>query len=173
MSRTLSNAVIVDAVTQRLAALKGNVPAKSQIEIDGKAYKPSDLIAIFQASLDTRAALIKSRAQAKVDLAARGAAEGNRNAIEPGLKSWVTGKFGATSNEALEFGYAPRKTATKSAETKATAARLAEATREARGTMGKKERLKVKGTLPVSAAPAAPAITAPVTPAHPTLSRSA
>src|ERR1700722_9510210 len=121
MPRINNNAVIVDTSTQRLAALKDNVPPKTEIVIDGKAYKPSVLIAIYQASLDTRATLIKSRAQVKVALAARGAAEANRTAIEPGLKSWVTGQFGAGSNVALEFGYGPRKAGTKSAETKATA----------------------------------------------------
>jgi hypothetical protein len=164
MSRINNNAVIVSTCNQRLQALKSQVPAKTEIPMNGSRHKPADLIAIYQATLDTRAALVKSRAQAKVDLAARRAAEANRDAIEPGLRAWVIAQFGATSNEAIEFGYGPPKTGAKSAETKANAVKLAAATREARGTKGKRQKKGIKGTLVAPTAPAAPAITTSVAP---------
>jgi hypothetical protein len=165
MPMVKNNAKIVDTCTQRLQALKAHVPAKSEIAIDGTTYKVAALVAIYQADLDTRAALIKSRAQAKVDLNARSVAAANRNAIEPGLRAWVLGQFGASSNEALEFGYSPRKVGTVTAAKRADAVKLGEATRKARGTMGKKQKLKIKGTLVAPTAPAAPAIPMPAPPA--------
>jgi len=126
--------------------------------------KPADLIANYQACIDTRAELVTQRAAFDKALAARDSAEVTRQAIDEGLKAWVTGAFGLNSAEAQEFGFAPRKLGTKSAATKATAAELSLATRRARGTRGKRQREKIKGTLPVPAAPAAPVTTTPAAP---------
>jgi len=159
-----NSSVIVDRCKQRIEALLSGVPAKAEITIDGTRYTRAQVVAIYQASLDTRAALVKSRAQVKVDLAARSTAEVDRLAIEAGMKAWVVSQFGAESNEAYEFGYTPKKPAHTTAETKANAVKLAKATREARGTMGKKKKLSIKGTLVVPTVPAAPATTAPAAP---------
>ena len=155
-----SSSVIVDICNQRIQALEKDVSTKSVITINGASYTRAQLIAIYQASLDTRAALVTSRGQVKVDLAARSTAEQNRLAIEAGVKAWVVAQFGAESNQAYDFGYTPKKPAQKSAETKANAAKLAEATRKARGTMGKNQKQSIKGTLVAPTAPAAPATTA-------------
>ncbi len=157
MTTRMKNAEVVDTTAQRLKALTDNVAAKAEITMDGARYTRAQLAAIYQAALDTRSALVKSRAQVKVDLAARGKAEANRVAIESGLKAWVVAQFGPRSNEAYEFGYTPRKPGVASVETKANAQKLATATRAARGTMGKKQKLKVKGTLVAPTEPAVPA----------------
>ncbi len=162
MSSEINNAKIADLCTQRIRALK-TLPAKTQIALGGVLYKVTAVIAIYQAILDNQAALIKSRAQVAADLAARRLAETKREAIEFGLKVWVLNHLGADSNAASEFGYAAPKRAAKSAEAVANAVKLAKATREARHTMGKRAKLKIKGTLDVPTAPAAPAIPTPPT----------
>jgi hypothetical protein len=140
MSTIKNNAVIVDACSQRLKALQEYAPATGDMPIEGKRFTRDQLVAIFQACLDTRAELVKSRAKVKVDLASRSKAEADRRAIEAGLKAWVVAQFGPGSNQALEFGYTSRKRTAPSSETKANAAKLAKATRVARGTdKGKKE----------------------------------
>src|SRR6185437_9072753 len=101
----------------------------------------------YQADLDTRSALVKSRAQVKVDLAARKSAADKRSEVEPWLKNWVQEKFGESSTVAHEFGFAPRRVGVKSAKTKAEAVELAQATREARHTMGKKKKQEIKGSV--------------------------
>ena len=75
-------------------------------------------------------------------------------------------RFGANSAVAHDFGYAARKAGHVDAETRAAAVKLNRATRDARGTMGKRERLKIKGTLTPtdSAPPAASAVSSPVAP---------
>ncbi len=158
-----SNATIADTCTQRVRALE-TLPARTQIGIGGVLYKVGAVIAIYQAVLDNQAALIKSRAQVAADLAARRSAEEKRAAIEFGLKVWVLNHLGADSTAASEFGYAAPKRAARSAEAVANAVKLAQATREARHTMGKRERLKIRGTLVVPTAQAAPAIPTPPTP---------
>lgn len=60
--KKLNNAVIVDTCTKRLQSLKAHVSNKAEISINGKAYKASDVIAIYQDCLDIRASLSSKRA---------------------------------------------------------------------------------------------------------------
>lgn len=160
MSSIRNNAVIAATCNKRINALKTHVSAKTEIPINGAMYKPGALIAIYQAILDGQAALIKSRAQVGADLATRRDAQAKCDAIEFPLKNWVLNTLGADSNAASEFGYSAPKKAKKTPEEVANAVLLAKATREARGTMGKKAKLKIKGTLDVPTVPAAPAVNA-------------
>ena len=95
----------------------------------------------------TRAAVVTARAEYKATLAKRDAAEVRRRVVSAALRQWVLNRFGATSAEVHDFGYAPRKPSEPTAETKARAVRLNEATRRARGTIGRKKKLAIKGTL--------------------------
>jgi hypothetical protein len=162
MATIRNNAVIAAACNQRIVALKSHVSAKTPLIMNGVSYKQADILAVFQGVLDSQAALIKSRAQAKKDLVTRNAADLKRDGIEPLLKNWVLNNLGADSNAASEFGYAAPKKGKRTAETNLNGVRLNAATREARGTMGKKERLKIKGVLPTASAAPTTNTTAPV-----------
>jgi hypothetical protein len=162
MSATVKNNAKIAAIcNQRIRALKAHGSAKTVIPIRGVSYKTSDLIGIYQAVLDHQAALVKSRAQVDADLAARNEAETKRESIESGLKSWVLNSLGADSNAASEFGYSAPKKGTKTADVVAAAVKLGKATRKARNTLGKKQKLKIKGALDASTVPAAPAVATP------------
>lgn len=150
-----SNSTVVDTCTLRLNALKKHLSAKTQVSINGVHYTVAQLIDAYQACLDTRAALLAAQASVKTALAERDAAENARLAIEHGLKVWVIGRFGATSPVAHEFGYGPKKAAATSPEAKVLAIARAKATREARRTLGKKQKQKIKGTVVVPAEPPA------------------
>ena len=156
-----NNDKVVSLSGQRLNALKKFMKAKAAMTVSGQQMKLADLVAIYQAAIDTRAALVPQRAAFDKALAARDSAEVSRRATDKRLKAWVVNEFGPDSAEAQEFGFLPPKIGAKSAGTKATAAKLSLATREARGTKGKRQKEKIKGTL-VPAAPADPAITATV-----------
>ncbi|HEY2515741.1 MAG TPA: hypothetical protein VGI39_32955, partial [Polyangiaceae bacterium] len=80
---------------------------------------------------------------------------------DPALKNWVFAKFGSTSQEAKDMGFLPRKRGVADTKAKYQATLQSEATREARHTMGKKQKQKIKGTIVVPTEPAAPATTAP------------
>ena len=156
-----NNARIVAMCGQRLLALKKHVKTKTAIKAGGEQTKPADLLAIYQAAIDTRNALVPSRAAFGQALAARDRAEVTRQATDKKLKAWVVNEFGADSQEAQEFGFLPPKVGAKSADTKALAVNKVQATRVARGTKGKRQKEKIKGTLVAPAAPADPATTAP------------
>jgi len=76
--------------------------------------------------------------------------------VRRGVRSIVTGKFGADGVEMLQFGIEPRKPPKKSAATKALAVEKMIATRKARGTKGSVQKKDIHGTVP-AAAPAAAA----------------
>jgi hypothetical protein len=161
MSIKQNNASIVATCNQRLKGLALYVKTKTVMPINGQLMKPADVIGAYQACIDTRSALVTHRAAFDKALDARDSAEQTRLASDKGLKAWVTGAFGANSQEAQEFGFLPPKIGAKSAATKAEAAELSLATREARGTRGRRQKEKIKGTITAPAAPAVPVITAP------------
>ncbi len=142
---------------------------------------PAALKATFAAETDAQNALDQSRAQLKEQVATARAARAKASAARKGLKAYVLGNFGAQAvNVLADFGMSPPKSpGPKTAIAKAQAAARAKATREARHTMGKRERLAIKadpvtlvanGTEVASAAAPAPAAAPSVvpnsTPAH-------
>jgi hypothetical protein len=154
----ISNANVITNNGKRISSLKKYVTnSKTEIPIGGERFKPADLIAVFQESLDTRAAVTATQGAYKKALVAKEDAEGKRAEIDDALKVWVLAWFGADSVEAHEFGYAARKKAVMTADERAAAVAANLATRVARGTKGPKQRLKIKGAPVASTAPAAPA----------------
>ena len=153
MGTSTNNATIVKQSTQRIAALQKHVSAKTEIPIAGKKVKGAALVALYQSVLDTGEAVTSTKGTYKLALSARVQAEQQRKAADESLRSWVLITYGPESQEAHDFGFVPKVRATVSTDTRATAVALGKATRKARGTMGKKARLKVKGTLetPVAA----------------------
>ena len=153
MKKIASNAV-VSACSQRVSAIKKYLGAKDEIFVNGEQVKASAVAQMFQDALDTRAAAVTAKGDYKSALADRNTAEANRLSADAALQPYVMQRFGANSSEAHDFGYAPRKAADKTAMTKAKAALLNKATREARGTTSKKAKQQIKGTLSPEAAAA-------------------
>jgi hypothetical protein len=174
--KKIDNVTVVARNTQIINATKKHVTnSKTEIPVGGEMVKPATLIAVFQASNDTRTDVVSAYGAYKAALEARENAEATRATYDEAMKAWVLNRFGGNSQEAHDFGYAPRKVTTPSVATKAQALLLNAATRKARGTMGPKAKLKIKGTLAVPAvvsvpttAPAAMAQPVPVT-AHVTI----
>jgi hypothetical protein len=165
MSVNQNNAKVIETCGQRLKALKKHVTAtKATMSIAGKPMKLADVIAVYQNAVDTRTALIEERASFDKALTARDDAEVSRLAMDAGLKSWVASQFGPSSLEAQEFGFVPRRVTAPSVETKALAAKKGKATRNARGTKGKRQKALIKGTVVAPAVPAEPAVTTPAAP---------
>jgi hypothetical protein len=83
--------------------------------------------------------------------------------VRSGLKQFLQSRYGKNAPELQKFGFTPAKVPQRSVASKAAGIALSEATRTARNTMGKKQRLEVTGTVAAPAAPSpapAPAVTA-------------
>jgi hypothetical protein len=146
MKKIASNAVVT-ACTQRVNAIGKYLGAKDTLFVGGEQMKASDLVKVFQTALDTRATAVTAKGAYNTTLAARNTAEATRLAVDEALQPYVVQRFGATSTEAHDFGYTPKKVAEKTPATKAKAALLGQATREARGTKSKKAKQGIKGSL--------------------------
>ena len=153
---TPSNAAILATCNRRLEALERHAPkGKRAIFVDGRRLTLSQLRAVYTRCLDTRAKIASLRAEIASMVVAIRDAERGRVEFDEGVRAWVASRFGSTSQAAHDFGFPPRKTATKSVETKHHAVAQCKATRAARHTMGKRQKQAIVG-VSAEEAPAEP-----------------
>jgi hypothetical protein len=141
------------------------------VVIAGKIWKPKDLVQTFESQID---ALQASNAAHQAWLQSVSDQRSAYAAIVPllkGLRAYLAALYGETSQTYRNFGFAPPQKAKPSTETRSAALQQSRATRLARGTMGKKQRLAIKGTVPVTA-PAATSPSEPSTTTAPAASSS-
>jgi hypothetical protein len=133
--------------------------------IGKQTYAPQDIINVLLARVSTGQAIIDVRtaltAAIKADLDERS----KTRSLVRAFCTIVQGMFDDVPDTLAVFGLKPRKSSKKTVAVKSDAIAKSKATRKARGTMGKKQRLRIKGyasPTPVNgaAAPAQPA-TAP------------
>ncbi|HTQ43483.1 MAG TPA: hypothetical protein VMI75_12050 [Polyangiaceae bacterium] len=136
--------------TERKAAATKYISAP--ITVRGQPHTPQEIIAGYQAPLDARASLKAARLQVRTGLVARQAADAAMEAQDEIVQSWVDSTFGPDSQQAMDFGYAAKRTPKVTATEKVEAAEKAKATRQALGTKGKKQKKDAKKKLAAAAA---------------------
>ena len=137
--------------------------------IGGTVYTAASLIQVFQGLASAMTARNAAEAGAKDALAAEHAAQTQVGPILLAYKRLVHAAFANATQTLADFGLAPPKTRTPlTTEQRAARAAKAKATRTARGTTSKKQKLAVKGNVtgvtvtPVTAPTAATPPAAPV-----------
>jgi hypothetical protein len=127
----------------------------SSITLAGASYTPADLQRQIQKELDQMAAADTARSAYLAAVSLVRVTRGNLNPVLRMLKSYVVSQFGdSQSASALgDFGYPPRKVREPKVKVKALAQDKSEATRKARGTLGPKQKLEIKGTVPATSTP--------------------
>ncbi len=141
------------------AGVKKNITGK--VTIDGTAYTAVTLAAVFTAAANAIAAADSQHTQWLDSVDAMKKAVALANAVYKALKQFAIGQYGANQTILTGLGITlPKSGAERTAATKAVAAIKANATKEARGTTGKKQRKSVKGNVQVT-------ITATPTPTPP------
>lgn len=164
LSQTRANlAALLSAL---LAGLNSVFPGVDPFVVDGETIPRATLVGRIQAALDAIAAVKAARGALQSAVATQNAAIDDARGLRAGIKRAAQSKLGPTSPRLQDLGFTPDRPRNTSSRTKAQAAAKAQATREAKGNVGKKTR-KVS-TLGASApapatpapAPAAPAATA-------------
>lgn len=154
MPRTIKHNDSLSLNEKSIAALDRRAANAPPILIAGKPKTPAELKAVLQAESAairaTNELYLRWRAAALVQRTASEAARATR----AGLRAFLLVAHGADDFSALgEFGFQPPKRAKPSAATAAQAVEKAKATRAARHTMGKRQRLAIKApTAPTAAA---------------------
>jgi len=136
--------------TQAANGAKENL--KGTIQLAGENLKVADVVETLQAPTLAIAATEKAKNDYQAAIAAERAVTVKARMTRTALQSYLVGIHGADNSILGKFGFTVKKPATKTVEVKAGAVQKMRATRKARGTMGKKQKAKIKGTVEVDAA---------------------
>jgi hypothetical protein len=128
------------------------------LTVAGDEYTPKSLIAVLNAENDASSAVDSTRAQLESELVTHRTAKVKAAAVRSALKAYILGTYGKKAVQMLgDFGMSvPKATGKRTVEAKAKAVAQNLATREARHTMGKKQKLTIKGTVPTATAAETP-----------------
>jgi hypothetical protein len=163
---TKTNRTVTSGKDQLLiAGIQKDLTSTKSLPLGGTTYTPTTLTTFIQSRIDAANEVVTAKAAWQSAAKAYKALNTQANVVVHDLKQFVIGLFGAESTKLSDFGFSPRKKAVLTPEQKVVATKKRAATREARGTVGPKAKLAIKGTVP-SAEPATPA--APAAPAAPT-----
>ncbi len=106
-----------------------------------------ELVVQIKQYLQAAASTAQSYQQWRTDVQTERALEAALKPRREGMKGIVEAKLGKSSPQLPMFGFAPQKVAQRSATTIAKATVKAKATRAARGTVGKKQKLAITGNV--------------------------
>ena len=147
--------------TKIIAALAAHFTGATTITLGGVDHKVKDIQVLLQSRIDAASATQVAKAKWQTAAATEQEKTTEVDGVLIALKSHLVTTYGAKSEIVTDFGFTP-KAKKVTAETAATAVVKRAATRLARGTMGKKQKEKIKGVVtPATSAPAP--VTAPVT----------
>jgi hypothetical protein len=118
----------------------------------GQSMKAADAVKAYRAHADLAKRTSAAHAQwlSLVEEERRTAAELRK--LTSGINVFITNAYGPSSAVAIDFGSAEPKVTAPSADVRALAVKKSAATRKARHTMGKKERLAIHGVVEQEAA---------------------
>ena len=130
----------------------------------GSEYTPKSLMAVLNAENDAASAVDSTRAQLGGEVATHRTAKAKAAVVRSALKAYILSTYGKAAVQVLgDFGWnVPKSSGKRTPEAKVQAVAQGKATRNARHTMGKKQKLAIKGVVPSTATSAAtPASSAP------------
>ena len=139
-----------------LAALAEHFSGSAVLTLNGTSYKAKDLQKVLQAHLDAISAADALKAKWQTAVAAANAKAAAVAGLLPALRAHLISAYGGSSQTVADFGFTPKKRST-TVEAQALGVARRQATRKARGTMGKKAKLKIVGVIP-PAPPSTPAV---------------
>ena len=143
---------------QVVVGIGKNLQNVASLAVGGSTLTMVAIEALVQSRIDAASAVDVARANWLDATAKYEALNAQVTPVVRGLRRYVIDAFGENSPVLADFGFTPPKKVVLTPEQNVARAEKALATRKARGTMGKKEKLKIKGTV---------ATTAPATPASP------
>lgn len=140
-----SKATTLASVQAVIAGTKQHFPNGS-FTLGNVAYTTATLVGLFQSLADAIAATDATHAADKDAVTALRETQTHVAPVLLAYKRWLLTTYGKATQTLADFGVQPRKARTpRTSEQNAAAAAKRAATRKARGTVGKKKKLAVKG----------------------------
>jgi hypothetical protein len=147
---------------QVIVGIKKNLQNLSSLPVGGSTFTMVAIETLVQSRIDAANAVDVARANWLDATAKYQALNTQVTPVIRGLRRYVIDAFGENSPVLADFGFVPPRKGALTPEENVARAEKALATRKARGTMGKKQKLKIKGTV-ATTAPATPASPVPIT----------
>jgi hypothetical protein len=133
---------LISGITKRISA---------PVMIGNVTYAPADLISVLKTAIDAFNAIPAPEAEWHKVVKAAQDANVKAHALGLELIAYLMAVYGKDPTILADFGLKPRTTKQATVATKSNALKAAKATRDARQTMGKVQRSKVKGQPPLTA----------------------
>jgi hypothetical protein len=154
MSTSKQSRVSLLAVVQALIAGTQKQPPSGEITLGNVAYTALSLVQLLESLGAAMTAQAATEATAKDAVLATRAAETKVRPVVTAYKKYLQTTYGNATQTLAVYGLAPAKTP-KPLTVEAKSAKVAAglATRKARGTVGPKKRLEIKGTVEKTAEP--------------------
>jgi hypothetical protein len=143
-------------MTSAVAGIQKYFSTTASLVLAGTTYTPAQIIALLQAFATALQALIALHAELSSGVLSVRGQQKQINKILLALQTYVDNLFGGDPSKLADFGFKPKKVGVVSTSTRAEAVAKAKATREARHTMGKKQKAAITGESPAPAPTAAP-----------------
>ncbi len=169
MGKNIGKSNAVARATQLVAGTNSQFAKGTKLAFASSTFTPAQVLTQLQLLISLRAGVTDARAALAAKLAAEEAQMPALLAFMKAFVAFVKATFSNSPDVLAAFGLAPKKTTTPDVQTLAAANAKREATREARGTKGTRQRKSVKGAVTgvvvtpivagppvVAAAPAAP-----------------
>jgi hypothetical protein len=131
---------------QAIEGVKKDLQGMPTLYLARTVFTPASLEQRIQARVDAANAVIVAKAAWLKAVADYDALDSGTSLILRDLKRLVVGAFGDDSPKLADFGFTPRKVTTLTEQQKAEAVAKRAATRRARGTLGPKAKLSIKGS---------------------------
>ena len=153
---------------QVIVGIKKDLQNVSSVPLAGSAYPTATLEQLIQSRIDAANTVASARAQWLEAVAAYKSLNTKVTPLVRALRQYLVNVYGPDSTVLVDFGFTSSKRKTLTSDEQVARVEKAAATRKARGTMGKKQKAKIKGAVTTTAPAAPPPATAPaVTPAAP------
>jgi hypothetical protein len=148
--------------------ISSKLPNEATFVLGKQTLTRADLLSRIQARIDAYEATRTARKQWQAAVASEARIQAEVAPLRASLKKYLQARFGALDPEMQSFGFTQAKLPQRTVASKSAAVQNAQATRAARGTKGKKQRLAITGAQPAAAtanAPGAPKASAAPAPA--------
>ena len=169
-----SKSQLVTTATQLIAGVSKHLTTTTPVVLLGSSSTPTEITTKLQSIVSLRADVDAAKAATKAKLAVEAADMPSLRIFMNAFVTYVKAAYGASPDVLADFGIHPKPRAPLTIQAKAAAAAKRASTREARHTMGTKQKAAVKGDVtgvvvtPVTAPKAPPAGAGPaVAPASP------
>lgn len=161
----------------RITGVKKHCMTQPSITVDSVVYTPTAILQVYQSDLDAQGEVLTARTALAAAMAKARPVRAATATFDLAFKRVIVGTYGGSPSTLTDFGITVTTPKVKTAAQKAAANLKAKATREARHTMGAKQKAAIKPvqltvsmvTEPAPTAASLPTATAPTGAATPAI----